>query len=311
MKILRFTVCVGLTAIWCCGAFAREADVLDFSRSSVSTQAKLDTDWRAHPPGEGVAMAMQTHFELNGFGHQVGDKGGFANNFGDLPARNLAIPDWIQSRRRASITKSGMQLGFESDLRSWASDHCDGARYAAAWWLSRDVESRRTLYFDQVAATACEFGLPTNLLDAVIAQESGYKSWAVSTAGAMGIMQIMPGTARLLGLVNPFDPAANMRAGARYLRQQFDRFGRVDLALAAYNAGPERRSLSAGYVPAIPETRNYVRTITTNWARLAQLGVGGNDATSRGEAAMVAVHASGYRSVELVRYDGLNAANPM
>ena len=82
-------------------------------------------------------------------------------------------------------------------------------------------------------------------------------------------------------------------------------------ALAAYNAGPERRSLSAGYVPAIPETRNYVRTITTNWARLAQLGVGGNDAASRGEAAMVAVHASAYRSVELVRYDGLNAANPM
>lgn len=301
MKMLRLTVCVGLSAIWCCGAFAREADVLDFSRSSVSTQAKLDTDWRARPPGEGVAMAMQTHFELNGFGHHVGD----------LPTRNFAIPEGIQSRRGASITKSGIQLGFESDLRSWASDHCDGARYAAAWWLSRDVESRRTLYFDQVAATACEFGLPTNLLDAVIAQESGYKSWAISTAGAMGIMQIMPGTARLLGLVNPFDPVSNMRAGARYLRQQFDRFGRVDLALAAYNAGPERRSLSAGYVPAIPETRNYVRTITTNWARLAQLGVGGNDAASRGEAAMVAVHASAYRSVELVRYDGLNAANPM
>lgn len=311
MKILRFTVCVGLTAIWCCGAFAREADVLDFSRTSVSTQAKLDTDWRARPQGEGVAMAMQTHFELNGFGHQAGDKGGFANNFGDLPTRNLAIPDWPQSRRGASITKSEIQLGFESDFRSWAFDHCDGARYAAAWWLSSDVESRRTLYFDQVAATACEFGLPTNLLDAVIAQESGYKSWAVSTAGAMGIMQIMPGTARLLGLANPFDPVANMRAGARYLRQQLDRFGRVDLALAAYNAGPERRSLSAGYVPAIPETRNYVRTITTNWARLAQLGIGGNDATSRGEAAMVAMHASGYRSVELVRYDGLNTANPM
>lgn len=301
MKILRLTVCVGLSAIWCCGAFAREADVLDFSRSSVSTQAKLDTDWLARPPGEGVAMAMQTHFELNGFGHHVGD----------LPTRNFSIPDGIQSRRGASITKSGIQLGFESDFRSGASDHCDGARYAAAWWLSRDVESRRTLYFDQVAATACEFGLPTNLLDAVIAQESGYKSWAISTAGAMGIMQIMPGTARLLGLVNPFDPVANMRAGARYLRQQFDRFGRVDLALAAYNAGPERRSLSAGYVPAIPETRNYVRTITTNWARLAQLGVGGNDAASRGEAAVVAVHASGYRSVELVRYDGLNAVNPM
>lgn len=162
-----------------------------------------------------------------------------------------------------------------------------------------------------MAAVACEFGLPTNLLDAVIAQESGYKSWAVSSAGARGLMQIMPDTANLLGLINPFDPLANMRAGARYLRQQLDRFGRVDLALAAYNAGPERRSLAAGYVPAIPETRTYVRTITTNWARLAQMGARQSDAEIRSDAAMAAVHASGYRSVELVRYDGSNALNPM
>lgn len=163
-----------------------------------------------------------------------------------------------------------------------------------------------------MAAIACEFGLPTNLLDAVIAQESGYKSWAVSGAGAMGIMQIMPGTARMLGLANPFDPIANIRAGARYLRQQLDRFGRVDLALAAYNAGPERRSLRAGYIPSIPETRNYVQTITTNWARLTQLRVvGAAYAANRSEAAITAVYASGYRNVELVRYDGLNAANPM
>jgi hypothetical protein len=71
---------------------------------------------------------------------------------------------------------------------------------------------------------------------------------------------------------NPWDALANMRAGARYLRQQLDRFGRVDLALAAYNAGPERRSLSLGSIPAIPETRNYVKAITTNWVRLTKLG---------------------------------------
>ncbi len=162
-----------------------------------------------------------------------------------------------------------------------------------------------------MASIACEFGIPTSLLDAVIAQESGYKSWVVSSAGAMGIMQIMPETGRQLGLRNPFDPIANLRAGARYLRQQLDRFGRVDLALAAYNAGPERRSLRAGYIPAIPETRNYVRTITTNWARLARLGAETTDAEIRGNAAMTAVLASGYRSVELIRYDGLNVSNPM
>jgi len=162
-----------------------------------------------------------------------------------------------------------------------------------------------------MAAVACEYGISTNLLDAVIAQESGYKSWAVSTAGAMGIMQIMPGTARALGLALPFDPIANMRAGARYLRQQIDRFGRIDLALAAYNAGPERGSLQNGTVPAIPETRNYVRTITTNLARLASRRSEIVTADHRGEAAMIALRASGYRSVELISYDGSNAANPM
>jgi soluble lytic murein transglycosylase-like protein len=83
------------------------------------------------------------------------------------------------------------------------------------------------------------------------------------------MMQIMPGTAQSLGLNNPFDPIANMRAGARYLHQQIERFGRIDLALAAYNAGPEWRSLTVGYVPAIPETVRYVQTISRNWARLA------------------------------------------
>lgn len=124
-------------------------------------------------------------------------------------------------------------------------------------------------------------------------------------------MQIMPGTARYLGLSNPFDPIANMNAGARYLRQQLDRFGRVDLALAAYNAGPERRSLRQGQIPAIAETQHYVRTILTNWGRLIELDQANAHEPDRGELAMMAVRASGYRDVELIRYDGLNASNPM
>ena len=127
----------------------------------------------------------------------------------------------------------------------------------------------------------------------------------------MGVSQIMPGTARTLGLRNPFDPIANLRAGARYLRQQLDRFGRVDLALAAYNAGPERRSLRFGRIPAIPETQHYVRTILTNWGRLIELDQANAREPDRGELAMLAVRASGYRDVELIRYDGLNASNPM
>ena len=133
----------------------------------------------------------------------------------------------------------------------------------------------------------------------------------MSPVGAMGLMQIMPGTARTLGLKNPWDSVANLRAGARYLRQQLDRFGRVDLALAAYNAGPERRSLAHGNIPAIAETRNYVRTIITNWLRLTRLNRPYSSALARAAAASFAVRASGYREVSLVAYDGMNSANPI
>lgn len=169
---------------------------------------------------------------------------------------------------------------------------------------------RRAAYFNTMVSIACEFGLPTSLLDALIAQESGYKSWAISRAGAMGMTQVMPGTARALGLASPFDPIANMRTGARYLRQQLDRFGRIDLALAAYNAGPERRSLAAGYIPAIPETLNYVQAVTRNWLRLATTLPVTDMPSRRARAAANAVLDAGFRSVELVRYDGMNSENP-
>ncbi|WP_234831451.1 lytic transglycosylase domain-containing protein [Sphingobium yanoikuyae] len=188
---------------------------------------------------------------------------------------------------------------------------CPGNGYLQTWWLPAEVEKRRATYFEAMSQIACENGLPASLLDAVVAQESGYKAWAISRAGAMGMMQVMPGTARHLELWNPWDALANMRAGARYLRQQLDRFERVDLALAAYNAGPERRSLTLGYIPAIPETRNYVRTITTNWLRLTQLNRPDSSALARVAAASTAIRASGYREVSLITYDGMNSANPI
>ncbi|NLR72155.1 lytic transglycosylase domain-containing protein [Novosphingobium sp. ERN07] len=191
------------------------------------------------------------------------------------------------------------------------SSSCLQNGYRPTWWLSPEVESRRVAHFAAMSAIACENGLPESLLDAVIAQESGYKALALSGAGAMGMMQVMPGTARILELRNPWDALANMRAGARYLRQQLDRFGRVDLALAAYNAGPERRSLALGNIPAIPETRNYVQAITTNWVRLTKLGSSNSTVAARAMAANIAVRASGYREVSLMTYAGTKAANPI
>ena len=202
-------------------------------------------------------------------------------------------------------------VSSSNTLPAMTTEPCILTHYAPTWWLPPEVEVRRAAHFGTISSIACEFGIPTSLLDAVISQESGYKGWAMSPVGAMGLMQIMPGTARTLGLKNPWDSVANLRAGARYLRQQLDRFGRVDLALAAYNAGPERRSLAHGNLPAIAETRNYVRTIITNWLRLTRLNRPYSSALARAAAASFAVRASGYREVSLVAYDGMNSANPI
>lgn len=116
-----------------------------------------------------------------------------------------------------------------------------------------------------VAALAAKYDISPALLEAVVWQESRWRTNAVSPVGARGLAQLMPGTARDLG-VNPDDPAANLEGGARYLRQQLDTFGGdVERALAAYNAGPGRVA-RAGRVPAIRETQLYVASIM---ARLA------------------------------------------
>jgi len=103
--------------------------------------------------------------------------------------------------------------------------------------------------------------LPSKLIRAVIAQESGYRPCAVSEKGAEGLMQLMPGTAGQLHVEDPFDPKTNIAAGTAFLRQLLDKYkGDLAQALAAYNAGPETVDKTNG-VPEIPETRNYVAAI--------------------------------------------------
>jgi len=103
--------------------------------------------------------------------------------------------------------------------------------------------------------------MDSRLVQAVVETESGYSPCAVSVAGAMGLMQLMPATAASLHVSNPYDPNQNITAGTQYLKQMIDRYGGdISKALAAYNSGPTRVD-AAGGIPPIPETQEYVRKI--------------------------------------------------
>jgi soluble lytic murein transglycosylase-like protein len=113
---------------------------------------------------------------------------------------------------------------------------------------------------DEIDAAADGAGLDRKLLRAVVAVESGFHPRAVSPAGAAGLTQLMPGTAAELGVADPFDPAQSLAGGATYLAAQIARFDDLELALAAYNAGPGR-VLAAGGAPRIAETRRFVDAV--------------------------------------------------
>lgn len=133
--------------------------------------------------------------------------------------------------------------------------------------LARALESGRIHTPDAewkriISKAARIHGLPEALIASVIHTESSFQARAESPKGAQGAMQIMPQTQKELGLNDPFDAEANVLAGCAYLRRQLDRFGSLELALAAYNAGPANVKKYGG-IPPFPETRDYVARVTS------------------------------------------------
>jgi len=143
-------------------------------------------------------------------------------------------------------------------------------------WTSEEVQSkalhtatyREALYEPLIREAEVRYRLPAGLMQALVWAESRFNPMAVSPAGAAGLAQLMPTTARELGVRDRHDPRQNIEGGARYLRQMLDRFGDVRLALAAYNAGPGAVA-RAGRIPQNGETPKYVNSVLRRWAMIS------------------------------------------
>lgn len=165
--------------------------------------------------------------------------------------------------RRLTETASRLTDQLSAVLAADADARLDGP--VPPWAAALPQSGRR--WAPAIAGAAARAGVDARLFAAVVWAESYFQPGAVSAAGAIGLAQLMPGTAEALG-VDPWDPRQNLVGGARYLRAMLGRFSSTDLALAAYNAGPNAVERAGGRVPDVVETQLYLLRVFTYWERL-------------------------------------------
>jgi soluble lytic murein transglycosylase-like protein len=167
------------------------------------------------------------------------------------------IYKYVDKYGHVYLTDRPPHKGYKLLIKTWK-----GWRYGGGRIDYKRLEANRRRYAPTISQAAKKYELPETLLHAVIRAESAYDPNAVSTAGAVGLMQLMPATAQRYGVVNRKDPVANIHGGSRYLRDLLGMFNNnLTLAVAAYNAG-ENAVIAHGYkIPPYDETRTYVQRV--------------------------------------------------
>jgi len=179
----------------------------------------------------------------------------------------------VPSAGTASMRAARSAAAEVSQYYGHESSQSANARIVSA--NSRERQASPEEIDSSIVMAAARHNVDPNLVRAVVKVESNFNSNAVSRKGAMGLMQLMPSTARSLNVRNPFDPEQNVDAGVRHLKQLLESYGgNVDLTLAAYNAGSGAVARSAG-IPHFAETQNYVRRITNLYYGGFNLGPAG------------------------------------
>jgi hypothetical protein len=183
----------------------------------------------------------------------------FGGGEGFVRMPRVFLPAWMRPGH-AQFAGQLMPVGLPS------IGNCGPRDYVPSGMLRARGEERRRILYPLVVQSACRYGIPVGLFDAMIIQESRYNPSAVSPKGAFGLGQLMPGTAADLR-VNPYMISDNLEGAAKYLSLHLREFNDPVLALAAYNAGPGRVRVSRA-VPRIYETQDYVQKIMWNWRTL-------------------------------------------
>jgi soluble lytic murein transglycosylase-like protein len=163
-------------------------------------------------------------------------------------------------KRRFGVRKTGWEQTPDSSFQQELAAKTGAVENDQQEQANASVEQdSRSLYGDIIQAASQRYRIPQSLIQAVIKQESGFDSSALSNKGAMGLMQLMPETARNLGVQDPYDAQENIFGGTRYLSDLISLYeGNLNRALAAYNAGPQRVREN---IPEIRETKNFIESV--------------------------------------------------